>query len=330
MKSAGRISFICNIVSVKSVLPQYLDYFNCLMPWMFEKRDFDAPLKLKELLSKKEIIKMPGAHSSLVGLSAKKVGFQALYISGAAFSASWALPDLGYYTVDELAGYVHQLYRATGLPILVDADTGFGEVLAMARTVNELEDAGAAAIQIEDQLLPKKCGHLAGKQLVSADDMCRKIEAAVKTRKNLLIMARTDSHAMFGIEEAIRRAKMYVDAGADMIFPEALKEEAEFRQFSAEVKVPLLANMTEFGKTPYFSADQFQEWGYQIVIYPVTTLRAAMKAVENVLQDIFNNGSQKVSVENMQTRKELYELLDYFGYEELDKSISESKYLDYT
>ncbi|RME88100.1 MAG: methylisocitrate lyase [Candidatus Hydrogenedentota bacterium] len=299
------------------------------MPWMLEKRNFDGPRKLKELLKRDSILKMPGAHNALVGMLAKKIGFEALYVSGAAFSASKGLPDLGYYTVTELSDYVHNLYSATGLPILVDVDTGFGEVLNLARTVKEMEDAGAAAIQMEDQLLPKKCGHLDGKRLVSAEDMCRKIEAAVKVRKNLLIMARTDAHSLHGIDEAIRRAKMYVEAGADMIFPEALKTEEDFKQFAQEVKVPLLANMTEFGKTPYWPASQFEQWGYKIIIYPVTSLRIAMKAVEKVFREIYETGSQEKLVSEMQTRKELYELLDYYGYEEFDKTVAESKHQDF-
>lgn len=296
---------------------------------MLEKREFNAPQTLKKLLERKEILKMPGAHNALVGMQAKKIGFEALYVSGAAFSASKGLPDLGYYTVTELADYVHNLYGATGLPILVDVDTGFGEVLNLARTVKEMEDAGAAAIQMEDQLLPKKCGHLDGKRLISADDMCRKIEAAVKVRKNLLIMARTDAHSVMGFEESLKRAKMYVNAGADLIFPEALKTEEEFKTFASEVKAPLLANMTEFGKTPYWPASTFEEWGYKIIIYPVTTLRIAMKATEDVLTEIMKTGSQEKLVDRMQTRKELYELLDYYGYEEFDKSVAESKNQDF-
>ena len=296
---------------------------------MLEKRDFTAPLKLKELLKKKQILKMPGAHNALVGLQAKKTGFEALYISGAAFSAAKALPDLGYYTVNELADYVHNLYGATGLPILVDVDTGFGEVLNLARTVKEMEDAGAAAIQIEDQELPKKCGHLDGKKLISADDMCKKIEAAVKVRKNLLIMARTDAHSVMGLDESLSRAKKYINAGADLIFPEALKTEEEFKIFASEIKVPLLANMTEFGKTPCWPASTFEEWGYKIVIYPVTSLRVAMKAVEKVFNEIMQSGSQGKLIGEMQTRKELYELLDYYGYEEFDKNVSASKEQDF-
>ena len=294
------------------------------MPWMFERRELDAPQRLKKLLEKPDIIKAPGVFNALVGLAAKKKGFECLYISGASFSASQGLPDLGYFTVDNLANYTRNIYRATNLPIIVDVDTGFGEVLHLPQTVMELEEAGAAAIQMEDQELPKKCGHLEGKKLVSADDMCRKIEAARKTRKNLLILARTDAHSMFGIDEAIRRAKMYVEAGADIIFPEALNTEEEFKKFSAEVKIPLLANMTEFGKTPYYTAEQFQSFGYKIVIYPVTTLRIAMKAVESALDIIQSTGTQKEIVDKMQTRKELYDLLDYNGYGEFDSAVASS------
>ncbi|MBV6493413.1 MAG: 2,3-dimethylmalate lyase [Turneriella sp.] len=297
------------------------------MPWMLEKREFDAPQRLKALLKEDKIIQMPGAHDQLTGLMAKKLGFNALYISGAAFSASRGMPDIGYFTVTELADYVRGLYQATNLPILVDVDTGFGEVVHIPRTVLEMEGAGAAMIQMEDQKLPKKCGHLEGKELVTADEMCRKIDAFVKTRKNLMLMARTDAHAIFGIEEAIKRAKMYVNAGADCIFPEALKTEDEFKQFASEVKVPLLANMTEFGKTPYIPAKKFEEWGYKIVIYPVTSLRTQMKAVERVFTAIKNEGSQESEVKNMQTRQELYDLIDYAGYGEFDEGVSKSKFL---
>lgn len=270
---------------------------------------------------------MPGAHDALTGLMAKKMGFKALYISGAAFSASRGMPDIGYFTVTELADYVRGLFQATDLPLLVDIDTGFGEVVHLPRTVLEMEGAGAAMVQMEDQKLPKKCGHLEGKELVTADEMCRKIDAVVKTRKNLLLIARTDAHAIHGFEEAVKRAKMYVNAGADAIFPEALKTEEEFKAFAAEVKVPLLANMTEFGKTPYIPAKQFEAWGYKMVIYPVTSLRVQMKAVERVFSAIKNSGSQESEVKNMQTRQELYDLIDYAGYGEFDEGVSKSKFL---
>jgi methylisocitrate lyase len=297
------------------------------MPWMLDKREFDAPQRMKALLAGKGIVQIPGAHDQLTGLMARKVGFGAIYISGAAFSASRGMPDIGYFTVTELADYVRGLYNATNLPILVDVDTGFGEVVHLPRTVLEMEGAGAAMIQMEDQKLPKKCGHLDGKEIVTADEMCRKIDAVVRTRKNLLLLARTDAHAIHGIEEAIKRAKMYVNAGADAIFPEALKTEEEFRHFAAEVKVPLLANMTEFGKTPYIPAQKFEEWGYKIVLYPVTSLRVQMKAVERVFEAIMQKGSQESEVGNMQTRQELYDLIDYAGYGEFDEGVAKSKFI---
>lgn len=294
---------------------------------MFDKRQYTGAAQLKNLLSKPQIVMAPGAHTALVGSLAKQVGFPALYISGAAFSAAKSMPDIGYFTVTELADYVRALYRATDLPIIVDVDTGFGEVIQIPRTTYEMEEAGAACIQIEDQKLPKKCGHLEGKELIDADAMCRKIEAAVKVRKEMLILARTDANAIMGIEEAIRRAKMYINAGADAVFPEALKTEEEFRHFSSQVDIPLLANMTEFGKTPYYTATQFQEWGYKIVIYPVTSLRVAMKAVENVFKLIKETGSQENMVHEMQTRKELYNLLEYDAYGEFDEGVAKSKYI---
>jgi methylisocitrate lyase len=298
------------------------------MPWMFESRSFDGPERLKQLLQTKKNIQVPGAHDPISGLIAKKQGFEALYVSGAAFSASRAMPDIGYFTVNELAEYVRNLYRTVDLPLIVDVDTGFGEVIHIPRTVYELEEAGAACIQIEDQKLPKKCGHLDGKELVSADAMCQKIEAARQTRKELLILARTDAHAIFGIDEAIKRAKMYIEAGADYIFPEALKTPEEYQHFSSEVKVPLLANMTEFGKTPYISAEQFESWGYQIVIYPVTSLRVAAKAVERVYAAIKEEGSQKSQIANMQTREELYQLIDYADYGKFDEGVAKSRILE--
>lgn len=297
------------------------------MPWMFEKRAYDGPAQLKKLLSNQEIIQAPGTHDSISALIAKKMGFNCLYVSGAAFSASRAMPDIGYFTVTELAQHVSNLYRTTSLPLIVDVDTGFGEVIHIPRTVYELEEAGAACIQMEDQKLPKKCGHLAGKELVTAEAMCQKIEAARQTRNELLILARTDAHAMHGIEEAIKRAKMYIEAGADAIFPEALKTEEEFRYFADSVNVPLLANMTEFGKTPYIKASQFQEWGYKIVIYPVTSLRVAAKAVENVFQSIKDDGTQESQLENMQTREELYQLIDYADYGKFDEGVAQSRIL---
>ncbi len=294
------------------------------MPWLFENRSFNAPEKLKKLLKKNEIIKTPGVFNALTGMIAKKEGFRALYVSGASFSASQGLPDLGYFSVENLASYVRNLYRAVDLPIIVDADTGFGKAMHLPHTIMELEEAGAAAIQIEDQDLPKKCGHLESKKLISTQDMCQKVRAAKKTRKNLLIVARTDAYSLLGIDEAVKRANAYIEAGCDIVFPESLDTKEAFCEFSKRVSIPLLANMTEFGKTPYYTAEMFQQWGYQIVIYPVTTLRVAMKAAEQVLQLIQEEGTQQNLIKNMQTRKELYDLLDYDGYGIFDNSVAES------
>ncbi len=290
--------------------------------WLWEYPEKPGGEALKELLKEKRTIPTPGVFNPLVARLAKKLGFSCLYFSGAAFSASRAYPDLGYFTLSELRDAVLEIYRASLLPIIVDVDTGFGEVLHILRLVREMEDIGVAAIQIEDQELPKKCGHLEGKKLIPKEDMARKIAAVKKVAKNLLVVARTDARGVEGIEEAIKRAKLYQEAGADIIFPEALKSKEEFQRFREEISIPLLANMTEFGKTPYMSVQEFQEIGYEIVIFPVTTLRVAMKAIEGVLQEILLKGTQKDWIEKMQTRKELYELIDYQDYEKIDQEIA--------
>lgn len=273
------------------------------------------------------IIKAPGVFNALVALSAKQVGFDTAYFSGAAFSASMGLPDLGLFTLSELAEAVRTIVRASNLPLIVDIDTGFGETLNVMRSVKELEDAGAAAVQIEDQVMPKKCGHLDGKEIITAEEMIEKIRAAKSVRKEMLIVARTDAKAIAGIGETIRRANLYAEAGADIIFPEALQSEDEFKLAAKEIHAPLLANMTEFGKTPYFSAQQFEDWGYKIVIYPVTALRVAMKAVEGIFRELFERGTQVQWLERMQTRKELYELIHYHDYESADKAFALEKKL---
>lgn len=295
------------------------------MSWLVRKQEENPIVTLRNLLnSDTGIIQIPGSHDAMAALLAKEQGFNTLYLSGAAFSASLGLPDLGLITLTELAMRTREITRATGLPLLVDIDTGFGSVLNVTRTVQELMDAGAAAIQMEDQELPKKCGHLNGKKLVSTEEMVQKVIAARKASPDIVIVARTDAKSVEGIDAAIERAKAYMKAGADAIFPEALQTEEEFRRFAKEVDAPLLANMTEFGQTPYFSAQQFEEWGYKMVIYPVTSLRIASKAISDVYQLIKETGSQKDSVEKMQTRKELYKTLKYFEYEELDSTISKT------
>lgn len=295
------------------------------MSWLVRQDEEHPTVKLRSLLTSNEgIIQIPGAHDAMAALLAKEQGFNTLYLSGAAFSASLGLPDLGLITLTELATRSREITRATGLPLLVDIDTGFGSVLNVTRTIQELLDAGVAAVQMEDQDLPKKCGHLNGKKLVSTEDMVEKILAARKASPDIVIVARTDAKSVEGFDAAVERAKAYMKAGADAIFPEALQTEEEFKQFAKEVDAPLLANMTEFGQTPYFSAQQFEEWGYKMVIYPVTSLRIAAKAIENVYSLIKETGSQKDALEQMQTRKELYETIKYFEYEELDKSIAKT------
>ena len=295
------------------------------MSWLVRQQEDHPIVKLRELLASDEgILQIPGSHDAMAALLAKEQGFSTLYLSGAAFSASLGLPDLGLITLTELAMRTREITRATGLPLLVDIDTGFGSVLNVTRTVQELVDAGAAAIQMEDQELPKKCGHLNGKKLVSTEDMVQKILAARKASPDIVIVARTDAKSVEGMEAAIERAKAYMKAGADAIFPEALQTEEEFKRFAKEVDAPLLANMTEFGQTPYFTAKQFEEWGYKMVIYPVTSLRIASKAIQDVYQLIKETGSQKEAVEKMQTRKELYETIKYFDYEDLDNTISKT------
>ncbi len=297
------------------------------MTWLVSEASSDsAGKRLKTLIERDGIIKAPGVFNALVGLSAKKAGFSAAYFSGAAFSASMGLPDLGLFTLSELADNVRTIVRATDLPMIVDIDTGFGETLNVMRTIRELEDAGAAAVQMEDQVMPKKCGHLDGKEIISAQEMIEKIRAAKSSRKEMLIVARTDAKAIAGIDETIRRANLYAEAGADVIFPEALQTEEEFKLAAKEIRAPLLANMTEFGKTPYISAREFEAWGYKIVIYPVTALRVAMKAIEGVFAELMQSGTQKTWVEDMQTRKELYDLIRYHDYEAADKAFATEKH----
>jgi methylisocitrate lyase len=282
-----------------------------------KRKDFRAALKSGKLL------RFPGAFSPLVAIAIQRHGFDGVYISGAALSADLGLPDIGLTTLSEVAARGGAIARATDLPALIDADTGFGEALNVARTIQTFEDAGICSCHLEDQVNPKRCGHLDNKSLVTTQVMAEKIRAAVGARrdKNFLIMARTDARAAEGLDGAIARAKNYVDAGADAIFPEALADEKEFEKFRKAIKVPLLANMTEFGKSKLLTAKQLSNLGINIVIYPVTTLRLAMKAIEDGLTAIKKDGSQKNLLEKMQTRAELYELLRYEDYAQFDKDI---------
>lgn len=283
-----------------------------------------AGLRLRQLLARPGILQMPGAYNGLSGLQAKAAGFEALYLSGAAMSASMGLPDLGVLTVDDVCFFLRQIARVTQLPILVDGDTGFGEALNVMHMVRAFEEAGAAAVQIEDQLLPKKCGHLNDKKLASPQDMAGKIAAAAKARRHLQIVARTDAVEREGVEGAIVRARLYVEAGADIIFPEALRDAEAFAKFREAVKVPLLANMTEFGKTPFMTAAEFEAMGYKLVIWPVSALRVAAKVQEELYARIRDDGGAHGMVDRMQTRAELYAAIGYHDYEALDASIVQS------
>jgi methylisocitrate lyase len=258
----------------------------------------------------------------MAALQARAAGFDGLYLSGAAMTASMGLPDLGIITVDEVAFFIRQIVRAAGLPLLVDGDTGYGEALNVMHMVRVFEEAGAGAVHLEDQLLPKKCGHLNDKKLADAHDMAAKVAAAVKARRDLVIIARTDAVASEGLDGAVARAKLYMQAGADAIFPEALNTADMFRTFAQRLPgVPLLANMTEFGKTPFFTAAEFEAMGYSMVIWPVSSLRVANKAQQQLYAAIARDDGTHQVVEQMQTRVELYATIGLHDYEALDASI---------
>lgn len=287
-----------------------------------ERPSLSAGARFRDLLTRPSILQLPGAHNGMAALQAKAAGFEALYLSGAAMSASMGLPDLGIITLDDVCFFIRQVTRAAGLPVLADGDTGYGEALNVMQTVRNFEEAGAGAIHIEDQLLPKKCGHLNDKKLASPQDMAAKIAAAVKARRDLVVIARTDAAASEGLDGAVARAKLYLDAGADAIFPEALTDAAMFRGFAERMKgTPLLANMTEFGRTPFLTASEFEEMGYRMVIWPVSALRCANKAQEELYAALRRDGGTRAMLGRMQTRQELYATIGYDDYEALDSSI---------
>lgn len=296
------------------------------MAWIIHEKPQQPELakQFKQLIQEPEILQIPGAHDAMAGLLAKQTGFKALYLSGGAFTASLGIPDIGLITSTEVADRAKEIIRATNLPLLADIDTGFGGVLNVARTAVEMVEAGVAAVQIEDQQLPKKCGHLNGKQLVTTEEMVQKIKVIKEVAPTLIVIARTDARANEGLDGAIERALAYVNAGADGIFPEALESNEEFNQFAKQIKAPLLANMTEFGQTPYLTAKEFENLGYAMVIYPVTSLRVAAKAYERVYNLIKTTGSQKAALDDMQTRQELYETIAYHQFEQLDASIAKT------
>jgi len=273
---------------------------------------------------------MPGAFNALTAIQIEGAGFEAVYISGAGLAAARGLPDIGLLSMTEVASDAGTIANAVSIPALVDADTGYGPPLAVMRAVREFEQRGLAAIQLEDQENPKKCGHLPGKRLVSTSEMAQKIGAAVEARRDqdFVIVARTDARAVEGLDASVRRAREYARAGADAVFPEALESAEEFRAFAQGlskegIKVPLVANMTEFGKTPYLTVREFEDLGYRIVLFPVTALRVATKAIETMLAELKALGTQQGLLNRMHTRQQLYDLLRYSEYEKRDMDLHE-------
>lgn len=295
------------------------------MTWLVRHDPIPAGRRFRDRLSRPGIFRLPGAHNGQAALQARAAGFEGLYLSGAAMSASMGLPDLGLITIDDVCFFIRQVAGASGLPVLVDADTGYGEALNAMVTVRRFEEAGAAAIHLEDQILPKKCGHLSDKRLALPQDMAAKVAAAVRARRDLVVIARTDALANEGLDAAIARARLYLEAGADAIFPEALTDIDLMRRFAQALPgVPLLANMTEFGRTPQLTGAELQDLGYKMVIWPVSSLRVANQAQERLYAALRDHDTTAPMLGHMQTRAELYEALDYFGFEGLDASISRS------
>jgi methylisocitrate lyase len=284
--------------------------------------DEPTPGRLLRQAASETCLQIPGVPNALAARMIERFDYEAMYLSGAAFSAgNLALPDIGLFTLTELVEETRRLTTASNVPLIVDADTGFGEAINVERTVDELQRAGAAAIQIEDQVLPKRCGHLSGKTLVEPAAMRAKLRAAASARAggDVVIIARTDARAGEGFDAAVARAKQYLEAGADWIFPEALESEEEFARFLEAVDAPLIANMTEFGKSPLLQFQTLADMGYAGVLYPVTLLRVAARAMELALAMLSSEGTQRDLLEVMQTREELYDLLDYDDFEERDR-----------
>ncbi|KHE73358.1 methylisocitrate lyase [Kocuria marina] len=283
-----------------------------------EKRE-----RFRELLAAPEIARFPGAFTPLSTKLIQEQGFEGVYISGGVLANELGLPDIGLTTLTEVATRAGQIARSTDLPCLVDADTGFGEPMNVARTVQELEDAGLAGCHIEDQFNPKRCGHLDGKNVVDTATATKRIKAAVEARRdpNFVVMARTDLRGVDGLDAAIDRAKALADAGADVIFPEAMADLSEFERMAEALDVPILANMTEFGKSQLFTTQQLHGAGVSMIIYPVSLQRQALGAMERLLTTIREDGTQQAQVENMLTRKRLYELVDYTGYNQFDSGV---------
>ena len=289
-----------------------------------KKNSSEKRVELRNKLEKQKILRFPGAYNPLSAKLIAKIGFDGIYISGGVMSNDLGLPDIGLTTLKEVSYRANQISRVSDLPVIVDADTGFGDC---KKTIETFEKLGLTGCHIEDQIEQKRCGHLDNKEIIPVSDMIKKIKSAVSAKKdkNFLIIARTDSNTVEGIKKTIDRIKAYEDAGADVLFPEAMKDEKEFEQIRKNSKVNLLANMTEFGKSKILSAKILENLGYNIVIYPVTTQRLAMKSVEDGLRVIMNDGHQNNIIDKMQTRKRLYELVEYEKYNTPDKKITDFK-----
>lgn len=283
-----------------------------------------AGLRLRKLLAKDEILRVPGTHNAFAARAAQAAGFETLYISGGAVTASMGLPDLGIITMEELCMVVRQVSRATDLPLIVDGDTGYGGVLNAMRLVKELEQAGAGAVHIEDQQLPKKCGHLNDKRLVEPEEAAAKIQAARQASSHLVVIARTDAAGVEGLESAIQRANLYREAGAEVTFPDGLSSIEDFKTFAEKVPGPKLANMTEFGRTPFLTGEQFQQLGYDIVIWPATSIRAAAKVFQDLYAHIRDQDGTEAFMDRVMSRADQYDLMGYYDYEALDASVARS------
>jgi len=289
-----------------------------------KKKIFEKRIELKNKLNKQKILRFPGAYNPLTAKLITVIGFDGIYISGGVMSNDLGVPDIGLTTLNEVSYRANQISRVTDLPSIVDADTGFNNC---SKTIETFESLGLSGCHIEDQIDEKRCGHLDNKEIIPTKKMIEKIKVCVNSRKdkNFLIIARTDANAVEGLNKTIERIKAYEDAGADIIFPEAMKDEKEFEQIRKNSRVSLLANMTEFGKSKILSATQLENLGYSVVIYPVTTQRLAMKSVEDGLKVIFEDGHQNNIIDKMQSRKRLYELVEYEKYNKTDKKITDFK-----
>lgn len=281
-----------------------------------------GPSALRKLIGN-DIVVAPGAYNGVSALAAEKAGFRALYLSGSGVAGNMGLPDLSMTSLNEVVEDAARIITVSSLPLIVDADTGFGETMNVVRTARMMENAGVAAMHLEDQVLPKRCGHLSGKKLVQTEEMVRKLRAAVSSKENeeFMVIARTDARAVEGIEGAISRAKEYVNAGADAIFTEALESAEEFREFASKIDVPLLANMTEFGKSPLLSIEELREIGYRIVIFPLTAFRASLKAAMDTYSRLYSSGTQRGFIDDIMARSDYYDLIGYQEYEKDDNEI---------